>query len=139
MAAARGKRTQPCGPQEARVRAAQARSFLDVADLILGEDDDLATPGTAAALSVLAGIAAADALCCNSIGTRARGQDHREATALLAQVEPDGRTLAKALARLLDIKDGAHYGTVYLTANRAKTAFRSATTLTEAAETAIRK
>lgn len=139
MAATRAGRTQACGSAQARTRAAQARSFLDVADLIAGEDDDLATPGTAAALAVLAGIAAADALCCASIGRRARGQDHREATGLLAHVEPDGKTLSRSLARLLEIKDGAHYGTVYLTTSRAKTAVRNATILTEAAEAALHR
>jgi hypothetical protein len=139
MAAARGGRTQDCGPNEARVRVTQARSFLDVADLLLSEDNDLATPGTAAALAVLAGIAAADALCCMNIGRRARGQDHREATRLVAQVEPNGRAHSNALARLLEIKDGAHYGTVYLSATRARTAIRNATTLTEAAEEAVRR
>lgn len=139
MAAARGTRTQPCGPAEARVRSAQARNFLDTAELITGEDDDLATPGTVAALAVLAGIAAADALCCMNLGRRCRGQDHREATRLVEQVEPDGRALSRALARLLEIKDGAHYGTVYSTPARAEAAIRHATTLTMAAEAAARR
>ena len=67
---ARGRRTQPCGVAEARVRAVQARKFVDMADLILDMDDDLATPGVAAALAVLAGVAASDALCCRSVGER---------------------------------------------------------------------
>lgn len=49
-------RTRPCGITEARVRAAQGRKFLDTAELIADVDDDLATPGVAAALAVLAGV-----------------------------------------------------------------------------------
>lgn len=131
-------RTETCGPNEARTRANQARAFLDAAELIIDIDDELATPGVAAALAVLAGIAASDAMCCKNLGRRARGQDHREATGLLAQVEPDGPALAKLLARLLDIKDSAQYGTVYLNPKRAQTAVRHAMRLTEAAETTIR-
>jgi hypothetical protein len=52
--------------------------FADVADLVLGEHVDTA-PGVAAALSVLAGIAAADAACGAVLGRRSRGQDHRQA------------------------------------------------------------
>lgn len=136
--AARSGRSQSCGITEARVRVSQARKFLDTAELILDVDDDLATPGATAALAVLAGIAASDALCCYSLGRRARGQDHREATGLLLQVEPDGQSLARALARLLDIKDGSQYGVVYLTSARAKTAVRNAAQLTVAAERALR-
>ena len=131
-------RTQSCGVAEARVRTAQARKFLDTAELIHDVDDDLATPGVAAALAVLAGIAASDALCCRSLGRRARGQDHREATGLLAQVEPGGKELSRALARLLDIKDGSQYGLAFLSAARAKTAVRNAASLTAAAESMLR-
>lgn len=136
--ATKGGRAQPCGVGEARVRAAQARKFLDTADLILDVDDDLATPSVAAALAVLSGIAASDALCCRSLGRRPRGQDHREATALLAQVEPRGRSLSRALQRLLEVKDGSQYGVVYLTGTRARAAVKNAATLTDAAETALR-
>ena len=85
-----------------------------------------------------AGIAASDALCCRSLGRRARGQDHREAIGLLAQVEPNGKALSRALARLLDIKDGSQYGLVFLGTARAKTAVKSAVALTEAAEEVLR-
>jgi hypothetical protein len=100
-------------------------------------DDDLASPGVAAALAVLAGIAAADAACCVALGQRSRGQDHRQATDLLRQVQPDGLTLARDLARLLDIKDGAHYGAVYVTGQKAAAAIKQARRLVEAAETLV--
>lgn len=136
--AAKAARTQDCGVVEARVRVAQARKFLETAELILDVDDDLATPGVAAALAVLAGIAASDALCCHSLGQRSRGQDHREAVALLAQVAPEGKVLSRALARLLDIKDGSQYGLVFLGMTRAKSAVKNALILREAAEITLR-
>jgi len=49
-------RTQVCNPEQARVRLTQARAFLEVAELVVGENDELATPGVAASLAVLAGI-----------------------------------------------------------------------------------
>jgi hypothetical protein len=49
------------------------------------------------------------------------------------QAGPDGRTLARALGRLLDIKDGAHYGMVFVSAVQAKAAFRNASTLVDGA------
>jgi hypothetical protein len=126
-------RTQECNRAQAAVRLSQARAFLEVAELIGAEDDELANDNVAAALAVLAGIAAADAACCGTLGRRSRGQDHRQAIQLVAQAGPDGKTLSQALRRLLDIKDGAHYGMIYVGAEKAKAAIRNATTLVEGA------
>lgn len=126
-------RVQPCDQTQAQVRLDQARAFLDTAELIGTVDDDLASPGVAAALAVLAGIAAADATCCVVLGQRSRGQDHRQATDLLRQIEPNGTTLARDLARLLDLKDGAHYGMVYVSGQKAAAAVRQARRLVDAA------
>lgn len=138
MMATGGGRSASCGTVEARVRAAQGRKFLEVAELVLDVDDDLATPGVVVALSVLAGIAASDALCCHALARRPRGQDHREAASLLEQVAPDGSLLARTLLRLLDVKDGSQYGATYLSQSRAATAVKNATRLIEAAEARIR-
>jgi len=107
--AAKG-RTQPCSEPQARTRLDHARRFLDVAQLAAGEDDSLEYASAAAALAVLAGIAASDAARCKSLGRRARGQDHREAADLLAQITPGGTRAANSLRRLLNLKDEAHYG-----------------------------
>ena len=80
------------------------------AELVLGDDSDLATPSVAAALAVLAGIAASDAACCARLGRRPRGQDHATATTLLRTVLPHGEAMAKDLTRLLAAKDESHYG-----------------------------
>jgi hypothetical protein len=126
-------RTQLCGADHARVRLAQARAFLDVAEMIGAEQDELATPGTAAALAVLAGIAASDAACCAALGQRSRGQEHRLAVGLLEQLAPDGPAMAKDLDRLLAVKDDAHYGLLHLSSQRATSALRQARRLVESA------
>lgn len=65
-------RTQPCDLAQARSRLRQAESFIEAAGLVLlmAEDDDVAPPGVAAALAVLAGIAASDAACCAKLKAR---------------------------------------------------------------------
>ena len=50
-------RTTPCTPRQGNTRLEQARAFLEVAELVVGGDDELATPQVAAALAVLSGIA----------------------------------------------------------------------------------
>lgn len=124
-------RTQECGKQQARVRLTQAQSFLEVAELVIDDEGELETVGVAAALAVLAGIAAADAACCFALGVRSRGQDHRQAVQLVAQVGPDGRKLSNALGRLLDVKDGAHYGLVFVGAQTSSSAIRNARVLVD--------
>lgn len=126
-------RAQECNRAQAAVRLNQARAFLEVAELVGAEDDELANDNVAAALAVLAGIAAADAACCGTLGQRSRGQDHRQAIQMVAQAGPDGKTLSQALRRLLDIKDGAHYGMIYVGAAKAKAAIRNARTLVDGA------
>jgi len=121
------------------IRLTQARSFLDVAELVIDDQSGLDTDGVAAALAVLAGIAAADAACCFTLGLRSRGQDHRQALHLVGQVGTDGAKLANALGRLLDIKDGAHYGAVFIGNQTAKAALRQAKVLVEGAEVVLRR
>jgi hypothetical protein len=109
-------RRSPCGRVEASARLTQADAYLVAAQLVLDDPTDAANPGVAASLAVLAGIAAADAACCARLSTRARGQDHREASALLSTVVPHGPTMAKDLDRLLDRKDSVHYGPAMISA-----------------------
>ena len=88
--------------------------------MLLDDGDDVASPGVAGALAVLAGIAASDVACCARLGERARGQAHDEAVGLLATVEPGGPAMAKDLKRLLDRKDAAQYGMAFLGAGEAE-------------------
>lgn len=100
---ARG-RTQSCDGNDAKTRLAHARKFLEVAELTATESEVEGSASVSAALAVLAGIAASDAACCASLGRRSRGQDHRDALALLEQVTPHGAEAGKTLRRLLDLK-----------------------------------
>ena len=96
MSPPRESRTQDCDENAARARLRDARAQLDLAEI--------ATAGSApeerkaaASCAVLAGIAAADAACCRSLGRRSRSQDHHEAVALVRQVAPGGPEAAKQL------------------------------------------
>ncbi len=124
-------RTQTCSDQDAKTRLAHARKFLDVAELVASEGDDLEYSSVAAALAVLAGIAASDAACCKALGRRSRGQDHRAAIELVEQVEPGGKDASKALRRLLTLKDEAHYGLFDVSGADLKTALRQAKALVD--------
>lgn len=129
-----GRRTAGCTPADARSRLQQAEAFLEAADLVLSDDTDTATPGVAAALAVLAGIAASDAACCAKLGMRSRAQDHAEATRLLRTVAPHGEAMAKDLARLLAAKDESHYGVTVVGRAKARRLLGYARRLTELAE-----
>ena len=103
----------------------------------------------AAALAVLAAIAASDALCCALLGDRSRGQDHREAADLLAQVRfgegnaeaqsKRANELAAALAGALDVKVESHYGTKALGVDQVRRGMRAANRLVSAASEVTRK
>jgi len=131
-------RTQRCGGDEARSRLRDARAHLQVAELA---DSASAPEEIKAGISsaVLAGIAAADAACCQALGERARGQDHLEAASLVEQVAPDGPTAAKALERVLSLKDEAQYGFTDLGGQRLLASLRQARALTAFAESVLER
>lgn len=99
-------KTRPATPEEARVRARTATAYLEVARLVL-EEREPAMPGVAAGIAVLAGIAAADAICGVRLREIHRGDDHRAAATLLSRATPDGAKLAATFKRLIDVKDAA--------------------------------
>jgi hypothetical protein len=82
MTPKREPRTQSCSRDDVCTRLEHARKFLDVAALIAESGQDLEYSSAAAALAVLAGIAASDSACCQVLGRRSRGQDHRQAAHL---------------------------------------------------------
>lgn len=94
---------------------------------MLGEDRRKAP--VAAALAVLAGIAAADAICGLGLGKWSRGQDHNQAVDLLRDVALRETTLPTKLGRLLAEKDAAHYSSTLITVPKARTMVRQATAL----------
>lgn len=132
-------RIQRCSKADARTRLRHAARFLEVAELVAEEGDDLDYSSASAALAVLAGIAASDAACCAALGRRARGQDHREAAALLDKVQPGGKKAATSLRRLLGLKDEAHYGFFDVGGQQLKSALRQAKDLVEFAEGILRR
>lgn len=132
-------KVQPCSKADATTRLRHARSFLEVALLVAGEGEDLDYSSPSAALAVLAGIAACDAACCTALGRRARGQDHREAAALVDQIEPGGDRAAASLRRLLSLKDEAHYGLFDVGGQQLKSALRQAGDLIEFAQGVLRR
>ena len=138
MTPAGSGRTQPCSGSDAAVRLRHARKFLEVAQLIAEEGDDLEYSSPAAALAVLAGIAASDAACCKALGQRSRAQDHREATSLLERVT-GGKAPASTLGRLLNVKDEAQYGLFDVSGKDLKAALRQATQLIEFADKVLRR
>ena len=110
-----------------------------MAELALFDDTNTAAPGVAAALAVLAGIAASDAACCATLGTRPRGQAHGQATALLVTVAPHGRQMAKDLTELLAAKDDSHYGLSLVGKGKAEGLLRRARRLVDAAADVLRR
>ena len=89
---------------------------MDVARLTSDESDpNLEYAAVAASIAILAGIAAADAACCKALGRRSRSDNHHAAEALLAEITPGGKTAAKQLRQLIDMKDTAHYVFISIT------------------------
>lgn len=136
MSPRRRDRTQDCGRGEARTRLRQARLYLEVAQLVTtdepGEEATVATGN-----AVLAGIAAADAICCEVAGQRYRGDDHRGAVDHLEQVTGDG-DLAATLRDLVDLQDAGHHGLRDVQLSRARSAVRKAAQLVEEAARRVR-
>lgn len=131
-------RTQSCTPEQARKRLADARKFLELAELV-DDEDDAAALGVSTANAVLAGIAAADAACCRAFGERSRGDDHRDAIALAAQVRPGGDDAANALRRLFAVKNDAEYGLAVFSRTKRDLGLRQARKLVEFAQAVLER
>jgi len=129
-------RTQDCTGSDARRRLADAMAQLDLAELATASSS-AEEKKAAASCAVIAGIAAADAACCKALGRRSRSQDHRDAVALVRQVEPGGVDAAKQLERLLGLKDQAQYGFEDIGGQRLNAARRQARALVAFAENAL--
>lgn len=124
----KARRTRPATVRDARTRAQMANTYLGLAEVTLG-DGEPAAPAAAVGVAVLAGIAAADAICAKRLLLIHRGDDHRAAADLLSEATPDGPKLAATFKRLIDLKDEAHYGVTLLSATKAKNAVTWAQTL----------
>lgn len=126
-------RTRTMSPTDVRTRAATARKYLEIGELVHdGEPDEPPSRQVAAGLAVLAAIAASDAICGSRLGIAPQGQDHGQAVSVLADTQPDGQVLATHLRRVLDHKASAHYGTTYLNGDTVAGMLRHARLLVEA-------
>jgi hypothetical protein len=127
-------RLHRCDAATARGRLAKAEQFLEVAETTREFAENEAEVGDAlVSLYVLAGIAAADVLCCKSLGHYVQGDDHQQAVAELSKVTPGGKALGKDLRALLALKSRAGYGATSVRAEERKRACRRAESLVEAA------
>ncbi len=124
-------RTRPCDAAARAGRLAKAHEFWTAAeDLATLEDDAKERTDACISLWVLAGVAAADVLCCARLGRHATGQSHEEAVALLASVD---KSAARSLNVLLGMKTRAGYGDLGSSRADRTRAQRAATSLVEAA------
>lgn len=124
-------RTQPCDAGVRQGRLRKAESFMDAADVIhelAGRDDDAADAYVT--LCVHAGIAAADVICCSSLGKHARGESHSDAVELLKAADIDA---SRHLRALLGLKTKSGYSHTPVTTAEARRAGRAATALVEKA------
>lgn len=134
--AARSQSVRPCSAGDARTRLRQAELYLQVAKMVLSEEEgEEATVATGN--GVLAAIAAADSICCFAAGERFRGADHRQAADHLERVTGDTK-LGDLLRECVDLKDSGHYGLKNVQLTRAKTAIRRAERLVNVAIERVR-
>ncbi|KQY22833.1 hypothetical protein ASD16_09455 [Cellulomonas sp. Root485] len=133
-----GARLRTMSATDIRTRAATARKYLEIGELVHDEEPDEApSRQVAGGLAVLAAIAASDAICGSRTGSAPQGQDHAQAVSVLEATQPDGRALATHLRRVLDHKANAHYGTTYLTDDTVTSMLRHARSLVDALESTI--
>jgi len=122
-------------PRDVAERAGAAYQFLDIARLALPTGSDgsgySAEAQVSSSNSILAGIAAADAICGKVLGERANDSNHEAAIKLLASVVPDGKLLGLKLQRLLRDKSVLQYGG-YSTGAKAEEMYRQADNLVTA-------
>jgi hypothetical protein len=111
-------------PGEGKGRRQVAEKYLEVAQLIDAEDG--AAINVCVGVAVLAGIAAADAVCAAALGERYSGPDHDMAVEVLGRVDSK---LGKQLRDLVSLKNISHYGFNLLSGSQRKTALRCAASL----------
>lgn len=129
-----GGRTRSCDAAQAKQRLERAREFLEVAELVVDEQDGDASPvyaSSAAALAVLAGIAASDAACCKELQKRSRSESHRDAEQLLTLITIGGDKAAGDLGELLNLKDKAQYGFLRMSVPEVRKVMRRAKRLVD--------
>jgi hypothetical protein len=90
---------------QVRAYAGKAQEYLDAAQNEIDAERYIA----ATSLAIHAAINAGDAVCGARVGTRAAGEAHDQALALLRTAGDDGVAVEKELRRLLPLKTKAEY------------------------------
>jgi hypothetical protein len=119
--------TRPGTTVNAVNRLRRAEEHLDTARLVQDEERFI---NVATGQAVLAGIAAADAICLSAIGQRYSGTNHTAAADLLERVSKQD---AVSLRRLIALKTEAHYGESLLNAAKRDRAIATAEKLVSSA------
>lgn len=126
-------RPRPCDKPYGDARFDKAEVFAQHATLDPYSERG-ADRSAAVSNAVLAGIAAADAICCNELGKRSSSSDHDDAIKLLASVPRIGRQAADNLWDMLNIKHKAQYTNQHPTLSETKRVIRAMTSLMNTAE-----
>lgn len=129
-------RTRPMTASEVSLRAQHARDYLEAAT-----DTQTLHPdrtNVIASNAVLAGIAAADAICGRVLRSRSVGEDHKQAVALLSTATIKGTEYARDLNRLLDIKTNSQYSALTIAQSSSDKALAWARRLVDAMELVLR-
>lgn len=127
-------RTSRGGSAEGRRRLSIAEQYLALAAML---EDDSSEGAINACIGncVLAGVAAADALCYARLGERYSGPDHDQAADVLDRVSKEYGSALRVLTRL---KTKSQYGDEWLTDSSRKVALRNARILLREAESSLR-
>jgi hypothetical protein len=126
-----------CSRADATARLTQAERFADLARLTDPAISSGAERSAAVSNAVLAGIAAADTVCCIRLGVHATGGSHHEAVKLLGDVADVGAESAAALSTLLSLKQKAQYGATDPSGSETTRALRAMSRLIEFARMVV--
>lgn len=130
-------RTSNCSRHDAATRLKQAMSFAELAEIADTGTDTGPERSAAVSNAVLAGVAAADAICCVRLGLHASGDDHYGAARLLREVADVGQEAAASLSTLLGLKQKAQYAFVDPSRGEATRALRAMRNIIDLARTVV--
>ena len=131
-------RTRPMSAAAVQQRAQQARAFMAIADLALSDLSTAGQTNVAGSNAVLAGIAAADAICGRTLGQRSASDNHSDGVTLLQQATPPGSQAVTNLRKLLVSKTDTQYSPDLISAATARHLVVAAQRLLEDMEKALR-
>jgi hypothetical protein len=117
----------------ARARLKEARVYLAMAEL--AGSGNAAENKVAGSNAILAGIAAADAICGLVLGERSAGDDNAQAITLLKKAIHPSTKAATSLKRLLTQKTPVQYGADAISASDAADLIRWARDIAQETET----